>query len=299
VDDQVALDWDRWLTALGCPHCQGALTRSDAEGLTCDRCGVTYDSQEAVPAFLSTVECDVFDRFASEYRLARLCEGWEPVSADQALLLPFTAPPGHPRLYWQIRRQTFRRLARLLDREAPPVQSGPIADLGAGTGWLSYRLAKLGYRVLALDASLDKAFGLGAAAPYKKAQPERLFLARGDLSTPPLQEGRWSMVIFNASLHYARNLDCTVRRAACALEPGGRIVVLDTPISRQPVPGTGSGDRHLGCQEILAAFESAGLCLNVLHVWRGPRWWVHRLKSWMRGDATFSFPFVVGQRPKP
>ena len=35
------------------------------------------------------------------------------------------------------------------------VAHGPAADLGAGTGWLSFRLAQIGYQVLAVDASRD------------------------------------------------------------------------------------------------------------------------------------------------
>jgi hypothetical protein len=34
----------------------------------------------------------------------------------------------------------------LLAREGPSPQSGPVADLGAGSSWLGYRLAEAGYR---------------------------------------------------------------------------------------------------------------------------------------------------------
>jgi SAM-dependent methyltransferase len=175
---------------------------------------------------------------------------------------------------------------------------GPVADLGAGTGWLSFRLAQAGYRVLAVDASLDDAFGLGAAAPYLATSGERLLLAQGNLEHPPLYRARWSLVVYNASLHYAHDLQATLARAVSALLPRGRIIVLDTPIARRPVPGTGRGDRHLGRRELEETLAGAGLSVRWLRMYRGPRWWAFRLKAWLRRSAPFSFPIVVGERER-
>jgi len=51
---------------------------------------------------------------------------------------------------------------------------------------------------------------------------------------------------FNASLHYAGDVDAALRRACRALRPDGRLVILDTPIALHPRPSGRLGGRHLG-----------------------------------------------------
>ena len=254
-----------------------------------------FPIQGRVPLLLRETDRHRLDSYGQEYRKAREQEGWLALAPDQALALPFKTPPGASELYWSVRRTTYRRLMRFLSQEGPSPADGPVADLGAGTGWLAYRLAEAGYRALAVDASLDDAFGLGAAGPYLAASGGRLFLAQGDLESPPLFRACWSLVVFNASLHYARGLEATLARAARALAPGGRLIVLDTPVARRPVPGTGRGDRHLGRRELEVALAGAGLSARWLRLVRGPRWWAWRLKAWLRGSAPFSFPILVAE----
>jgi hypothetical protein len=163
-------------------------------------------------------------------------------------------------------------------------------------GWLSFRLAVQGYRVLAVEASLDDAFGLGAGRTYLGRVSGRLLLVQGDLERPPLQPGCWGVVLFNASLHYAADLSSTIERASQALQRRGLLVVMDTPIARHPVAGTGRGDRHLGYRELNDALGAAGLHAHWLRVRRGPRWWAHQARAWLKREELFSFPLVLAQR---
>lgn len=288
-----------WLEALGCPCCQAALQREEGDDLLCPACSARFAAGEQPLRLLCAQDETALARFADDYRRARIQEGWPPLTHEQALALPHVCPPGQPRLYWQVRSQSFARFARFLAQAGPPPEAGPVADLGAGIGWLSYHLARSGYRVLAVDASLDTDFGLGAARRYQDAVPKgRLVLAQGDLEHPPLRKAQWSMIVFNASLHYTRDLDATLARAAQALREGGCLVVLDTPISHHPVPGTGRGDRHLGRQELEAALLRAGLRARWLAVGRGPQWWIYRLKSWLNTGDPFSFPMLIAGRSR-
>jgi hypothetical protein len=100
--------------------------------------------------------------------------------------------------------------------------------------------------------------------------------------------------VFNASLHYARDLAATLHRAARALRPGGSLIVLDTPIAARPRPGYRTGDRHLGRHELDAALQSCGLQSRQLRIRRGTRWHAFQLRSALRGNAPFSFPMVIG-----
>ncbi|MEE8390849.1 MAG: methyltransferase domain-containing protein [Anaerolineae bacterium] len=283
-----------WLDVLGCPDCQGALRLIDDKALHCPACGHRFLLRGGVPSLVRRKDVMMLAEFSRRYREARLREGWRPLTPQQALALPYGSPPRYPALYWEVRRQSYEALMRLLSREGPPPEAGPVADLGAGTSWLAHRLARSGYRVLALEASLDGDFGLGAAEVYRASAPTRFLPIQGDLEHPPLQRERLGLAIFNASLHYAQDLEGTLHRTARALRPGGCLVVLDTPIAGCPRPGSDLGDRHLGRRELQKALVAAGLRPRWIPVRRGVRWWVYQAKLRLKRGAPFLFPMVVG-----
>jgi SAM-dependent methyltransferase len=264
--------------------------------LVCSACGYCAPQRNSPPTFIRPQERDVLDAFAHRYRQARLAEGWRPLPPAARLSLPDGTPAGYPRLYWQVRRQTYAALVDLLTHSGPDPAAGPVADLGAGVGWLSHRLSGVGYRALAVDASADPDFGLGAADIYAAQDPDRLLAVRGDLEHPPLQRASLSLVIFNASLHYAQDLSGTLARAATALRRQGRLLVLDTPITPRPSSGSPLGDRHLGRDELTTAIRHLGLHPRWLNVRRGPRWWWHQTKMRLKGGSAFSFPILVATR---
>jgi SAM-dependent methyltransferase len=194
-----------------------------------------------------------------------------------------------------VRRQSFEALMNLLAREAPGAGGGAAADLGAGTGWLSVRLAQAGYAVLAVEASLDQDFGLGAILAHCPPAVE-VQLVQGDLEHLPIQYGKLGLAVLNASLHYARDLGGTLRGVAGCLRRGGRLIVLDTPIARRPRPGTGEGDRHLGREELHQGLIEAGLAPRWIRVRRGLTWTRRQVAAWLRRTPRFSFPVVVANR---
>lgn len=290
--DLLAGWWDR----IGCPDCLGRFA-PDADGaLLCPSCEQRFEKRGCVLGLLSAARAAALDEWGRSYREARLRDGWQPLTSQQLLALPFGSPAGYPALYWQVRRQTHRALLRILAERGLHPGDGPIADLGAGVGWLSFRLAVQGFRVLALDASVDNAFGLSAGRIYLASAAGRLLLAQGDLERPPLQPGRWGAVLFNASLHYATDVLGTLERAAQALQPRGLLIVMDTPIAAHPTAGTGRGDRHLGRRELEGVLRAVGLEAHWLRILRGPRWWAHQARTWLKRADSFSFPLVFAQR---
>jgi hypothetical protein len=108
----------------------------------------------------------------------------------------------------------------LLSQAGPRERDGVAVDLGAGNGWLSYRLAERGYPVIAMDVNVEAPFGLAGAAAYLEAGYTILPVQR-DLEQPPLQAGRTSLLLFNASLHNGCNLRGSLRRGSELLRPGG------------------------------------------------------------------------------
>jgi SAM-dependent methyltransferase len=290
---------ESWLGVLGCPQCRGRLDLEGQDTLRCQACDEAFGFRDGMPALFRRDDAARLEAFGRGYSQARVEEGWQPLSSEQALALPYAQPPGYPALYWHVRRQSYELLIRLLEEEGLSPAAGPVADLGAGIGWLSHRLALAGYEVLAVDASRDDAFGLGAAAVYLARGPGFL-RAQGNLEYPPLQRGRLALLIFNASLHYASDLEGTLSRAGASLQSEGTLIVLDTPIARRPRPGTGGhGDRHLGHEELEAALVRVGLRPRWLAVGRGMHWWAHQAKAWLKRGPRFGFPVVVAQRAGP
>lgn len=239
-------------------------------------------------------ELKVLAEFNLQYQRRRLKEGWRPLTADQALALPFGRPSGYPTIYWEVRRQSYLALRSFLTKQGPLPSMGPVADLGAGNGWLSYNLARCGYRMMAVDSSIEDPFGLGAADNYL---PQKAFLVvQGDLNRPPLQAGKFSLALFNASLHYAKDVYASLRRTVQALLPEGRVVILDSPITLKPRSGSGAGDRIFGRRELHDVLVAAGLHPHWISVRRGPRWWVRQVSRMARGKSPFSFPMIVAER---
>ena len=244
-------DRSEWLHLLACPTCGGALRRQGQDVLACPACPQRFPVTGGIPSLIPQDRRVELEAFSRTYHRTRRREGWRPMGRVELLLLPDGSPKGYPPPYWKVRRQTFETFTRLLRKEVPAPQAGPMADLGAGVGWLAHRLAQAGYQTIAIDASL----------------------------------------------HYAPCLGGALQRAADALRPGGRLIILDTPITGSPRPGSGIGDRHIGRQELDRALREAGLQPRHVPVQQGLRWHAYRLRAALKGDPSFSFPMVVGTSP--
>jgi SAM-dependent methyltransferase len=164
-------------------------------------------------------------RFLDDYLRIRQAEGRG--SDDPAY---YFALPREP-----IRQATYRYFAeRILSR----IECGrplDLLDLGAGTGWMSYRLAMRGHHPVAVDILTDGRDGLGAARHYFEKQSFPRVDAEFDQL--PVATASVDAVLYNASLHYSSNYSKTLREAKRCLRPSGRIVVLDSPVYRVPEHG--------------------------------------------------------------
>ena len=199
---------------IACPACRGPLV-STGEGLRCPLDRLAFPRHPSGLLDLRLPELrEEGDRFAAAYREARLVEGLAILAAEDAQKLPEGNPPGYPRLYWQVRRESWAALRGLL---LPPAVSLTIADLGAGVPWLSHRLAALGHRVVAVDISPDTDFGLGAARHY--ASPRS--------STPPRSA--------SASVNWRRDVSC---RSSGAWSGRHLPLARSTPSSATPASTT-------------------------------------------------------------
>jgi SAM-dependent methyltransferase len=174
--------------------------------------------------------------FASEYALHRAEEG-RGYSGDALFDLPYVKTGQHSR-QWAIRARTFDAFMQGLLRPYAGQLGRPlsVADLGAGNGWLSYRVAREGHRAFAIDIRSDTVDGLGAARPFLRAT-NGMECIIAPFDAVPLPSASVDIAIFNASLHYATDLRAVLQEAKRLVRPGGKIAILDSPFYAREADG--------------------------------------------------------------
>jgi SAM-dependent methyltransferase len=277
----------------------------------CAACGYTSTKQNGVWQLLRPERAGPIDSFLADYTKIRLAEGRGSADAAFYRNLP-DCPDDHPMAWqWGIRRRTF---SCFRDRVLPSFAGrSRILDLGAGTGWLSNRLAQLGHEPCAVDLSCNDQDGLEAARHFGSEWP----CIRAEFDHLPFPDASIDAVVFNASLHYSADYVTTLGEALRVLAPGGFLVVLETPVYQLASSG------HRMVEERHAAFlkrygtrsdsmpsiefltwsrvaeigRELHLDFRVVRPWYGIRWalrpWIARMK---RKREPSRFPILVARR---
>lgn len=237
------------------------------------------------------------DAFLESYTTIRHAEGRGSDGPKYYRDLPFCSQSDPLYWEWGIRRRSFERFRKTVLRIVPA--GGSILDLGAGTGWLSNRLALDGFSPCAVDLSLDERDGLRAARHFKTSFPR----LRATFDTLPLADNCADMVLFNASLHYASDLFTTLREAIRVMKPGGRLIILDTPIYRDEQSGhqmiaerhdsfeQNFGDRSdrlpsigfLTWSQVRIVETELNLSVRAIRTWYGAKWALRPVLAKLRG----------------
>ena len=299
-----------WLPRLVCPECRMPVGNNDG-GVLCASCGTTFEQRGNLWRFLTTARERTAAAFAAQYRAVRERDGHRSAAAGYYRMLP-SVPRDHPQAAeWRIRRESY---AHLQEHAIPAIWLGPmrILELGAGCAWLSYRLATLGYRVVAVDRLDDDADGLGACRHYPVAFPA----VQADFDALPFEPHQFDVVVFTGSLHYSSDPDGSLREAARMVSPGGAVAVMDSPIFRRETDGEAmvvDQQRRMEAEDGLAApirggvgfltyarmeraFRSLGLRGRFFPS-RGPLAWRLRryVGRWRLGRQPAAFGVWVGQ----
>jgi SAM-dependent methyltransferase len=207
-----------------CPSC-----RADISGLDCIVCGFRMRVSRGIVHALPPERAALFARFMDDYERIRSAEGRGSESDDFYLSLPYKDISGRNSEQWQIRARSYDYLIEHVLGSDPRDSGARILDLGAGNGWMSYRLALAGYSPFAVDLLTNDNDGLGAAVHYRKRLPELFPRLQAEVSRLPFQNERFDVVIFNASFHYSENYVVTLREALRCVRKGGMVIISDTP----------------------------------------------------------------------
>ena len=276
------------------------------EPIECRGCSGILAQKQGIWLTLPKDRQAYFERFMRDYETVRRAEGRGSDNPDFYLSLPYRDQTKRNSWQWAVRSRTYKYIERNIVPTLTPNTNRPLAvlDLGAGNGWMSYRLAKLGHRPIAVDLLTNTFDGLGAAVHYQRALPMFFPRFQAELDQLPFGRGQFDCAIFNASFHYSQNYDRTLSEAIRCLRPGGTIVIADSP-----------SYSHEGCgQKMLAerrklfqerfGFTSDGLgsceyltkdrlrTLEVRHnlewtthaVWYGIRWACRPLVARLKGQ---------------
>ncbi len=177
-------------------------------------------------------------RFRAAYAEHRAAEGRGSRGVFELLALPYLRR-GPRASEWAVRARTYDRFVRAV--VAPRARARAprplhVLDLGAGNGWLCYRLALQGHWCVALDWRRDAVDGLGAAAAYRDHLPASFPRVAASFDGIPLARA-FDIVVFNAAIHYSSSLAQTIAEAARVTFPGGCVVILDSPFYRRASDG--------------------------------------------------------------
>jgi SAM-dependent methyltransferase len=197
----------------------------------CPSCTATTQHRDGIWCALSPQRVNHFSNFIAEYEFIRAAEGRGSTHSEYYLNLPYKDISGRNSDQWTIRARTFRMIEQCILAPLAKLNKRAlrILDLGAGNGWMSYRLALRGHLPIAVDLLTNDQDGLGAAVHYN-AHIRPLFpRVQADLDRLPFASSIFDLTIFNASFHYSENYERTFAEALRCTRPGGSIVIADTP----------------------------------------------------------------------
>ena len=222
---------------LQCPRCGGWIgnlpDRNAAADTTlvCRDCCFKIVSEDGIWNSLPPERFAHFSRFIKEDLCDQAAQGLSSAGAEYYLALPYRDLSGQNSQQWSLRARTFRYIKRHILPPAVPNADGrlKILDLGAGTGWLSYRLALEGHSPIAVDLLTNNRNGLGAAAHYRKHLTTLFPRFQVDFDTLPFVDDEFDLVIYNASFHYSENYERTLAEALRCTCANGTVLITDTP----------------------------------------------------------------------
>ncbi|MGB3716409.1 MAG: class I SAM-dependent methyltransferase [Candidatus Promineifilaceae bacterium] len=156
-------------------------------------------------------------------------------SADYYRALPQVDLSGRHERIWQIRTKGYdlllaRVVSPMAENRERPLK---VLDVEAGNCWLSNQFARRGHDLVAVDLITNEYNGLGAYAQYDVS----FTVIRAEFDRLPVDGEQADLVIYNGALHYSTSFQGTLGEGLRALRPGGQIVVMDSPIYRNPESG--------------------------------------------------------------
>jgi SAM-dependent methyltransferase len=250
---------------LRCPACLANMptlhaVRPAAEAV-CSACGFMFLSSKGIWRALAPGRADYFRRFIRDYETVRSQEGRGSARSDFYLALPYQDLTGRNSWQWKIRGRSFRYLESefLPHIEAQYPDGLDVLDIGAGNGWMSYRLALRGHHPVAVDLLVNEEDGLGAARHFNCCLPEAFLCFQAEMDRLPFAASQFDLVVFNASFHYSEDYQRTLRECLRCLRRGGHLLIIDSPFYAHDESGQQMVEERRREFQMKYGFSSDGL----------------------------------------
>jgi SAM-dependent methyltransferase len=167
-------------------------------------------------------------QFLKDYSSIRRAEGRGSGDPAYYRALPYRDLTGKNPAQWAIRARSWRHFEQVV---LPQIESAAryplrILDLGAGNGWMSWRLTLRGHRPVAVDIFSDSMDGLRAARNY----PKPIQCVEADFDHLPFSRSTFDLAIYNSSIHYSVDYKRTLAEVGHCLRPSGCFVIIDSPV---------------------------------------------------------------------
>lgn len=290
-----------------CPQCRqvfGALDIANSTSWplqkTCHHCGFFLKKINDVWHALTLEQQNKYSAFLHDYEEIRRREGRGSDDSAFYLSLPFQDQSGRFTWQWKIRAKSFRVLKRRVFPKLELCSLGHplrILDLGAGNGWLSYRLALEGHLPVAVDLSISPFDGLEAIRHYQSVLSNSIPCFQASMDHLPFADAQFDVAIFNASFHYSADYQRTLAETLRCLRKQGIVLIVDSPTYSSTLNGLmmlserrkefetkyGFRSDRLNSQEfltfeIMEALEDLGIQWHVVRPWYGFAW---AMRPWL------------------
>lgn len=132
-----------------------------------------------------------------------------------------------------------------------------VADIGAGTGFISEGLTGRGLKIIAVDQSE----AMLEAMKHKLAGEPDIQYRQGRAERLPIADGACRIVFANMYLHHVERPPAAIAEMARILAPGGRLILTDLDAHEHRWLLEEHHDRWLGFQrpDVERWFKAAGL----------------------------------------
>lgn len=171
------------------------------------------------------------------------------LGVSDTLLFQENALAGRDRENWQKPQMVIARLGDLSDKT--------VADIGAGTGYFSIRLARKADKVIAIDINPDNLADIDRRISKARDRSHLNVETRlTETDDPSLKPGEADMVLIVNTYPYIQDRVEYFSKVLSGLAKGGSLVVID--FKSAPLPVGPALEDKLHHQQVVAELDSAG-----------------------------------------
>ncbi|HSM82957.1 MAG TPA: class I SAM-dependent methyltransferase [Nodosilinea sp.] len=151
--------------------------------------------------------------------------------AEPTVIEPFGVPRSLPRMLFD-----FAILTACITPNNPEL---PLLDFGAGTGWITELLGRMGKRVVAFDIHNDLEVCLqNRIAADRRLVSQHIGFEQGDGHQMPFADGSFSNLLCYDTLHHMHSYPKVFGEFFRVLAPGGRAIFVEPGARHSQSPAT-------------------------------------------------------------